>query len=104
MRKMDVKARYGGDEYIIAMPETNRDAALQAAERIRLAVVQAAAVLPIAATISIGVAAYPDDGTTDVSLLNRAEIANALAKSRGKNQIAFIPDPPEEESDDQPNA
>lgn len=104
-RSSDLTVRWRiGDEFIIAMPETNRDAALQAAERIRLAVVQAAAVLPIAATISIGVAAYPDDGTTDVSLLNRAEIANALAKSRGKNQIAFIPDPPEEESDDQPNA
>ncbi|MFN8513330.1 MAG: diguanylate cyclase [Chloroflexia bacterium] len=97
-RSSDLTVRWRiGDEFIIAMPETNRDAALQAAERIRLAVVQAAAVLPIPATISIGVAAYPDDGTTDVSLLNRAEIANALAKSRGKNQIAFLPDPPEEE-------
>lgn len=99
-RSSDLTVRWRiGDEFIIAMPETNREAALQAAERIRLAVVQAAAVLPIPATISIGVAAYPDDGTTDVSLLNRAEIANAIAKSRGKNQIAFIPDPPEEEDE-----
>jgi diguanylate cyclase (GGDEF)-like protein len=96
-RGSDLTVRWRvGDEFVIAMPETNRDAALQAAERVRLAVSRASAQLPIPATISVGVAAFPDDGTTDASLLNRAEAANALAKSRGKNQIAFIPDPPEE--------
>jgi diguanylate cyclase (GGDEF)-like protein len=97
-RGSDLTVRWRvGDEFIIAMPETNRAAAVQAAERVRVAVARASAVLPIPATISIGVAAYPDDGTTGESLLARAEAANALAKSRGKNQYAFIPDPPEPE-------
>lgn len=97
-RGSDLTVRWRvGDEFVIAMPETNRDAALQAAERIRLTVSRASAHLPIRATISIGVAAYPDDGTTHESLLARAEAANALAKSRGRDQIAFIADPPEDD-------
>jgi diguanylate cyclase (GGDEF)-like protein len=103
-RGSDLTVRWRvGDEFIIAMPETSRDAALQAAERIRLAVESASAQLPIPATISIGVAAYPDDGTTRETLLNRAEAANARAKSRGKNQIALIEEPPDEPEDDAPD-
>jgi diguanylate cyclase (GGDEF)-like protein len=103
-RGSDLTVRWRvGDEFIIAMPETSRDAALQAAERIRLAVERASVQLPIPATISIGVAAYPDDGTTRETLLNRAEAANARAKSRGKNQIALIEEPPDEPEDDEPD-
>ena len=69
---------------------------MQAAERIRRAVEIASAHLPLPATISVGVVAYPDDGTTRETLLDRAEAANILAKSRGKNQIAFIDAPPDE--------
>ena len=95
-RGSDLTVRWRvGDEFVIAMPETTRDAAVQAAERIRAAVALATGQLPIPATISIGVAAFPDDGTTDEALLERAGAANALAKQRGRNQIAFITDPPD---------
>lgn len=92
-RGSDLTVRWRvGDEFIIVMPETNRDAALQAAERIRRAVEITSAQLPLPATISIGIAAYPGDGITVEVLLDRAELANALAKSRGKNQVAFPPE------------
>ncbi len=101
-RASDLTGRWRvGDEFIIVMPETNREAALQAAERIRLAVESTSAQLPLPATISIGLAAYPGDGTTREALLNRAEEANGLAKRRGKNQIAYIEEPPDEPEDDE---
>ena len=97
-RGSDLTVRWRvGDEFVVAMPETTRAAALQAAERIRAAVVRASASLPLPTTVSIGVAAFPDDGTSDAMLLARAEQANALAKRLGKNQIAFIAEPVEEE-------
>lgn len=95
-RGSDLTVRWRvGDEFIVAMPETTRAAAVQAAERIRAAVAGSAADAPIRATVSIGVAAFPDDGTTAEALLARAEAANALAKRLGKNQIAFLLNEPE---------
>ena len=97
-RGSDLTVRWRvGDEFVVAMPETTRAAALQAAERIRAAVVRASGDLPLPATVSIGVAAFPDDGTISAMLLARAEQANALAKRLGKNQIASIAEPVEEE-------
>lgn len=94
-RGSDLTVRWRvGDEFIVAMPETNREAALQAAERVRAMVAQATSEMPFPATISIGVAAFPDDGTTAEALIERAGEANALAKRRGRNQIAFIEEPP----------
>ncbi len=93
-RGSDLTVRWRvGDEFVVAMPETTRAAALQAAERIRAAVVRTSSVLPMPATVSIGVAAFPDDGTTSEMLLERAELANTLAKRLGKNQIAFLAEP-----------
>lgn len=85
-----------GDEFMVALPETTREAAVQAAERIRQALPRAAERLPATPTVSIGVAAFPTDGQTREELLARAEAANRRAKRLGKNRIAFAegdPDP-----------
>lgn len=84
-----------GDEFVVALPETTREAAVQAAERIRRALPQASEHLPGPSTVSIGVAAFPHDGQTREELLARAEQANRRAKSLGKNRISFAESEPE---------
>lgn len=89
-RASDLTARWrSGDEFIIALPETTRAAAGLLAERIRMAVERLSDQLPMPVTVSIGVAAFPDDATTIEGLLNRVEKANGLAKSLGKNQVVM---------------
>jgi len=68
---------------------------VQAAERIRQALPQAAERLSGPSTVSIGVAAFPYDGETREELLARAERANRRAKRLGKNRISFAESDPE---------
>lgn len=92
LRPQDVAGRYGGEEFIIAMPETDRQEALQVAERIRAAI--AAHPFPHAAeqptgrlTISGGVAALPHDGENGTELIANADRALYKAKAAGRNRI-----------------
>jgi diguanylate cyclase (GGDEF)-like protein len=79
-----------GDEFVVALPETGRDAACRLAERIRATVADLADHLPMPATVSIGVATFPEDAASADELLARVEEANHRAKTGGKNQVATI--------------
>jgi len=72
-REVDTPARYGGDEFALVLPETDRDAAVQVARRIsdRLA---AETELP-KLSVSIGVAVYPENGQSIEQLLGSADRA-----------------------------
>lgn len=83
-----------GDEFVVALPETTREAAVQAAERIQHALPRATKQLPVVPTVSIGVAVFPCDGQTREELLGRVEMANRRAKRLGKNRISFADDDP----------
>jgi diguanylate cyclase (GGDEF)-like protein len=92
LRHYDVPARFGGEEFCILLPETSREAAVQMAERLRRAVAANEFVVdtstdPIRATISIGVAAFPDDGTKANELIHRADVAVFEAKAQGRNRV-----------------
>src|SRR6188472_2786671 len=68
LRHYDVPARFGGEEFSILLPETPPEQALEIAERIRRAVAEMTYEVetssePIRATVSIGVAGYPRDGS-----------------------------------------
>ncbi|HUG76966.1 MAG TPA: GGDEF domain-containing protein [Burkholderiales bacterium] len=89
LRSTDVAGRYGGDEFIVLLPETPAKGAVEVAERIR----QAIAARPIevagkhiATTVSIGVATYPEDGRTLDALAARADGALYEAKRQGRNR------------------
>src|SRR5205085_2400481 len=92
LRHYDVPARFGGEEFSILLPETPPDQALEIAERIRRAV---AAQLfdvetssePIRATVSIGVAGFPKDGTDANELIHQADLAVYRAKLQGRNRV-----------------
>jgi diguanylate cyclase (GGDEF)-like protein len=90
LRATDVPARYGGDEFIVLLPETPPKGALDVAERIRNAI----SVRPLAidgqqvvATVSIGIACYPEDGRTLDMLAARADRALYQAKQEGRNKV-----------------
>ena len=91
-RASDVVVRWrSGDEFIVALPETDRHAAQLMAERIRRAAQLLSDQLPLPVTVSIGIAAFPEDATTIDELLTRVADANQQAKQGGKNQVAFPP-------------
>ena len=67
VRQIDTAARYGGDEFVVLLPETDPTGAFVLAEKIRLGVRSMAVELPVGSpqpSLSIGVVAYPDDGRT----------------------------------------
>jgi diguanylate cyclase (GGDEF)-like protein len=90
VRKVDVAARYGGEEFVVVLSETSKDKALLVAERIRRAVQSHSRSRSLAGiTVSIGIAALPIDGATPDTLIEAADAAMYLAKSRGKNRVVF---------------
>ncbi|HUQ74699.1 MAG TPA: GGDEF domain-containing protein [Burkholderiales bacterium] len=89
LRFTDVAARYGGDEFIVLLPDTPAKGAMEVAERIRTRIANAA--LPVngtsvSASVSIGIACYPEDGGTLDALAAHADGALYAAKQDGRNR------------------
>ena len=88
VRRVDLAARFGGEEFVLVLMDTALDGALEVAERIRSDVHQAGVALgDDDFTISIGVAAFPDDAKLKEEFLDKAEWAMQLAKRRGRDQV-----------------
>ena len=92
LRHYDVPARFGGEEFSILLPETSPEEALEIAERIRRAVAQRTFDVetssePIRATVSIGVASFPRDGSDGNELIHQADLAVYRAKLQGRNRV-----------------
>ena len=85
-RGTDVAFRYGGEEFLLLVPDTNLTGAIAVAERVRVATEEANDLPPF--TISGGVALWdPIDGRDPQPLLRRADTALYLAKRGGRNRI-----------------
>ena len=101
LRGSDNVYRYGGEEFLLVLPEQNLDTALVAVERVRSAVERLAIPQPAVGpggilTLSAGIAAFgPGAATTAEELLQQADAALYRAKSAGRNQLAL--------ADSQPN-
>lgn len=90
-RSADIVFRYGGEEFLVALVETGLDGALEVAERVRAAVMNAEIAIgdatPIRATVSIGVALHT--GHPDYQhLINAADQALYHAKTDGRNRVS----------------
>ena len=94
IRRVDIAARYGGEEIVVVLTDTGRDAALEVAERIRREVAAASdKEQGRRVTISIGVASYPADASSKAELLDRADLAMYRAKRLGRDRVvAFATD------------
>ena len=92
LRAMDVPVRYGGDEFVVLLPEADRSQARAVAERLRRAingtVFQLERGLEVRVTASFGIASYPDDGATPEGLLQLADQAMYQVKETTRDGIA----------------
>ena len=92
VRPFDTVARWGGDEFIVVMPESDIKTCAIVGERLRGKVAQEAVEIgtnhgPISVTISIGAAATPLDRFDPADLIRRADEALYRAKDTGRNRV-----------------
>jgi diguanylate cyclase (GGDEF)-like protein len=90
LREQDLIGRYGGEEFVVALPGADRAHAARVAERIRQRLQDLASADPAAAmrTVSIGVATLTA-GESTTSLLKRADTAMYQAKAAGRNRVVY---------------
>lgn len=91
IRDIDLVGRYGGEELVIFLPETDDDTAIRVAERIRTAICESPfsiGALKLDVTASIGLSTK-DENTPDIDILiARADQAMYIAKHKGRNRVA----------------
>ena len=89
----DFVARYGGEEFAVLLPRAEPEGVLRKAEAIRSRVEQEAftqAMETVRATVSIGVAHFPRDGSTPEEIVRKADQALYAAKLRGRNRVVDV--------------
>jgi two-component system cell cycle response regulator len=95
IRNIDLACRYGGEEFVIVMPETDMAVATMVAERLRRRVASEPFAIQdgernLDITISIGIAALDEPGDNAAAILKRADTALYRAKRDGRNRV--VPD------------
>jgi diguanylate cyclase (GGDEF)-like protein len=96
VRASDLVIRYGGEEFLIILRDTDPDKSMQVAEKIREAIENMKVELTgtvVQRTISVGVAGYPNDSTSFWQVVKYADVALYQAKDTGRNKVLrFIPE------------
>ncbi len=91
LRRADILCRYGGEEFVVILPEIDGNHGQIVGEKLRRAVLAASfdgeeKIPGKHVTISVGIAAFPDHGETAEAILQKADQALYAAKARGRNQ------------------
>jgi len=87
VRNADQAFRYGGDEFVVVLPQTVMNDAYVVAERVQEGVAEEMKKKEIAVTCSIGLASYPSDGVISGELVTTADTALYFAKRTGGNRV-----------------
>jgi two-component system cell cycle response regulator len=91
VRGADLVSRYGGEEFVVAMPDTDAELAAKVAERVRAAVAESSFNLPsgrnVPVTVSVGVATLQGRSDSIANLAKRADTALYEAKAAGRNRV-----------------
>ena len=90
VRDSDFVGRYGGEEFLLLLPETDKQAALEVAEKVRKAIATIHLPNLNQITASIGVAVLPDDAGDAPTLIRSADRALYSAKKNGRNRVETI--------------
>jgi diguanylate cyclase (GGDEF)-like protein len=92
IRDIDLAARYGGEEFAVLLPQTDREGAVNLAERLRVAIAERRVSFgdddPIGVTASFGVASGPYEDQTQLDLIATADNALYASKRAGKNRVS----------------
>jgi two-component system cell cycle response regulator len=93
IRGVDLACRFGGEEFVVLMPDTDHQQAEAVAERVRNAIAERSfevgAGRPLSLTVSAGVALNETEGDTPETLIKRADLALYRAKREGRNRVVF---------------
>jgi diguanylate cyclase (GGDEF)-like protein len=96
IRGSDIVCRFGGDEFVMILPEASLKVTLERAEGLRLEAKELTVLfggLTVEViTLSIGVAVFPNHGTTRLPLLAAVDAAMYRAKREGRNRVAAAED------------
>jgi diguanylate cyclase (GGDEF)-like protein len=99
IRSEDVACRFGGDEFVLILPDTSTELGAQRAEEMRIAVghvdMQYHDHLLRPMTLSFGIATFPADGRTSKDLLRASDTALFRAKTEGRDRVRLHGQPSE---------
>ena len=103
LREVDTVARFGGEEFIMLLPDTDKRGAIVVAEKVRLLVEKEMFLADDRSetrrvTISVGLSTYPDDVGDMDDLIDHADIALYRAKENGRNRIECFSPPVDEDT------
>ena len=91
VRESDFVGRYGGEEFIMLLPDADRETTLQVAERVRTAIADINVLeRDLAVTASFGVAVFPEDAPDAARLVRNADRALYRAKANGRNRVEMF--------------
>jgi diguanylate cyclase (GGDEF)-like protein len=87
VRASDFAARFGGEEFLLLLPETDRHGAMELAEKVRRQIERTELVQTGPITASFGVAGLPEDAVDPRELIRKADRALYMAKAQGRNRV-----------------